>query len=147
MINRRKGREAGMQILYAVEVGGQAFEAAARDLSEDPDTPIPTDVLDYGKKIARHVLDHRGDIEARISECADHYSLERLAVVDKLVLSAAVAELMYFPDVPVKVAINEAIDIAKKYSTGESSRFVNGVLDAVAKKLQQPPLRKDGHAS
>ncbi len=61
-------------------------------------------------------------------------------------MSCGAAELLYFPDIPVKVAINEAIDIVKKFSTGESSRFVNGVLDAIARKGSNLPSRKDENA-
>ena len=70
----------------------------------------------------------------------------RFAVVDRLVISCAAAELMYFPDIPTGVAINEAVDIAKKFSTGESSRFVNGVLDAIAKTFSNSIQRNEQDA-
>lgn len=146
MISRRKGREMGMQILYAMEVGGQTFAQAVKDLAQDKENPIAPDHVDYGTRLAQTVLDHKADIEARIGENASHYDLERLAVVDRLVLSCGIAELLYFPDVPIKVAINEAIDIAKKFSTGESSRFVNGLLDTIARQTSNLPERKDDHA-
>jgi transcription antitermination protein NusB len=146
MISRRKGREAGMQILYAIEVGGQVFDAAVHGISKDKENPIAPDAIEYGILLARCVMEHKADMEARIQECANHYDLERIAVVDRLVLSVGIAELLYFPEVPIKVAINEAIDIVKKYSTGESSRFVNGVLDAIARKSSNLPSRKDDHA-
>jgi N utilization substance protein B len=84
------------------------------------------------------VLESQEDLDARISAAASNWDLERIAIVDKLIIRCAVAELMYMQDVPLKVAINEAVDIAKKFSTGDSSRFVNGVLDAIAKTFQNP---------
>lgn len=135
-----------MQILYAVEVGGQTFDAAVMGIAKDKENPIAPDAIDYGRDLARSVLDHKADIDARIQECALNYDFERIAVVDRLVLACGVAEILYFPEIPIKVAINEAIDIVKKFSTGESSRFVNGVLDAIARKGSNLPSRKDENA-
>jgi len=146
MISRRKGREAGMQILYAMEVGNQTFDQAARDLEQDKENPIASDAIDYGRQLAKAVIEHAEDIRDRIAEAAANYDMERLAVVDRLVMACGIAELLYFPEIPVKVAINEAIDIAKKYSTGESNRFVNGILDTVARQVSNLPGRKDDHA-
>jgi N utilization substance protein B len=136
MISRRRGREFAMQLLYAVEVGKEAFAQAAKDLSDDPD--LPQDAREYGTRLARKVLESQDDLDARIAAAASHWDLERIAIVDKLIIRCATAELMYMQDVPLKVAINEAVDIAKKFSTGDSSRFVNGVLDAIAKTFQNP---------
>ena len=136
MISRRRGREFAMQLLYAVEVGKEAFAEALQGLSEDPD--LPQDAREYGTRLARKVLESQADLDARIAATASNWDLERIAIVDKLIIRCAVAELMYMQDVPLKVAINEAVDIAKKFSTGESSRFVNGVLDAIAKTFQNP---------
>jgi N utilization substance protein B len=136
MISRRRGREFAMQLLYAVEVGKEAFAEALKGLSEDPD--LPQDAREYGTRLARKVLESQADLDARISAAASNWDLERIAIVDKLIIRCAVAELMYMQDVPLKVAINEAVDIAKKFSTGDSSRFVNGVLDAIAKTFQNP---------
>lgn len=136
MISRRRGREFAMQLLYAVEVGKEAFAEALKGLAEDPE--LPMDAREYGTRLARKVLESQEDLDARIAAAASNWDLERIAIVDKLIIRCAVAELMYMQDVPLKVAINEAVDIAKKYSTGDSSRFVNGVLDAIAKTFQNP---------
>jgi N utilization substance protein B len=136
MISRRRGREFAMQLLYAVEVGKEAFAEALKGLSDDPDLPL--DAKEYGTRLARKVLESQADLDARIAAAASNWDLERIAIVDKLIIRCAVAELMYMQDVPLKVAINEAVDIAKKFSTGDSSRFVNGVLDAIAKTFQNP---------
>lgn len=136
MISRRRGREFAMQLLYAVEVGKEAFAEALKGMSDDPE--LPQDAREYGTLLARKVLERQEDLDARIAAAANNWDLERIAIVDKLIIRCAVAELMYMQDVPLKVAINEAVDIAKKFSTGDSSRFVNGVLDAIAKTFQNP---------
>jgi N utilization substance protein B len=136
MISRRRGREFAMQLLYAVEVGKEAFAEALKGLSDDPD--LPMDAREYGTLLARKVLESQEDLDARIAAAASNWDLDRIAIVDKLIIRCAVAELMFMKDVPLKVAINEAVDIAKKFSTGDSSRFVNGVLDAIAKTFQNP---------
>jgi len=136
MISRRRGREFAMQLLYAVEVGKEAFAEALKGLSDDPE--LPQDAREYGTCLARKVLESQQDLDARIAAAASNWDLDRIAIVDKLIIRCAVAELMYMQDVPLKVAINEAVDIAKKFSTGDSSRFVNGVLDAIAKTFQNP---------
>jgi N utilization substance protein B len=133
MISKRRGREFAMQLLYAVEVGKESFAMAVKSMSTDPDLPI--DAKEYGTLLGRKVLEHQEAIDAKIKEVSNHWDLERIAIVDKLIICCAAAELMYFPDIPTGVAINEAVDIAKKFSTGESSRFVNGVLDAIAKSF------------
>jgi N utilization substance protein B len=125
-----------MQLLYAVEVGKEAFAEALKGLSDDPE--LPQDAREYGTLLARKVLECQQDLDARIAAAASNWDLDRIAIVDKLIIRCAVAELMYMRDVPLKVAINEAVDIAKKFSTGDSSRFVNGVLDAIAKTFQNP---------
>jgi N utilization substance protein B len=144
MISRRRGREFAMQLLYAVEVGKEAFAEALKGLSEDPD--LPADAKEYGVKLARKVLENQDELDAKLASAAVHWDLERIAIVDKLIIRCATAELMYFPDVPLRVAINEAVDIAKKFSTGESSRFVNGVLDAIAKTFSNSSQRNEQDA-
>jgi transcription antitermination protein NusB len=144
MISRRRGREFAMQLLYSVEVGKEAFADAIKGLSDDPE--LPMEARDYGVKLARQVLEHQDELDAKLILASANWDLERIAIIDKLIIRCALAELLYFTDVPLKVAINEAVDIAKKFSTGESSRFVNGVLDAIAKTFTNSIQRNDQDA-
>ena len=144
MISKRRGREFAMQLLYAVEVGKEAFAVAVKGMSNDPD--LLADAKEYGTLLARKVLENQEEINARIQEASSHWDLERIAVIDRIVIACGAAELMYFPDIPTGVAINEAVDIAKKFSTGESSRFVNGVLDAIAKSIPSSIQRNPNNA-
>ena len=140
MISRRKGREFAMQSLYAAEVGGQPVQQVGRD--DDGllhDEPVSAETREYGQKLARAAGARLEEIDGLIAACADGWEIGRLAVVDRVILRMSIAELMTQPDVPPKVCINEAVEIARKFSTEHSSRFVNGVLDAVARRLQSPP--------
>lgn len=137
MISRRRGREFTMQVLYASEVGGDSLEKAAFTLSRE-EPPVPQDAQDYGLRLARTVRTHAEEIDRIIADSSANWDLGRLAVVDRIILRMAIAELLYVPDVPTKVCINEAVEIAKKFSTENSSRFVNGVLDAIAQQLSIP---------
>lgn len=123
-----------MQLLYAVEVGKEPFLQAQASLAAEPDAP-DAEAREYGTRLARRTLESQDAIDARISAASVNWELDRIAILDKIIIRMAAAELMHFPDVPLKVAINEAVDIARKFSTGESSRFVNGVLDSIAKQF------------
>ena len=137
MISRRRGREFAMQLLYAAEIGGGALEQAAAVLERE-EPPVTPEARDYGLRLARAVRAHAEDIDRRIADASAHWDLGRLAVVDLILLRMSIAELLQVPDVPAKVCINKAVEIAKKFSTENSSRFVNGVLDAVAQSLSHP---------
>ena len=137
MISRRKGREFAMQSLYAAEMGGGP--EGARDGGLLHDEPVAPETREYGLRLADAARARGAEIDRLIGECADRWDVDRLAVVDRIILRMSIAELMTQPDVPAKVCINEAVEIARKFSTEHSSRFVNGVLDAVARRLQAPP--------
>ncbi len=137
-VSRRRSREFTLQLLYASEVGGDTLEKSA-DILANEEPPVPPEAREYGLQLARSVRMRGGEIDRLISGLSDHWDLGRLAVVDRIILRMAIAELITEPDVPSKVCINEAVEIAKKFSTENSSRFVNGILDAVARQLQNPP--------
>jgi N utilization substance protein B len=141
VISRRKGREFAMQALYASEVGGDAStEATEKDADAlMHDEPVTAETREYGLRLSRAARGRAEEIDRLIGECSERWDLDRLAVVDKVILRMSIAELMTQPDVPSKVCINEAVEIARKFSTENSSRFVNGVLDAVSRKLRLPP--------
>lgn len=93
--------------------------------------------IDYAIQLVRHTQTEFEYLQKIIDEHAKHWALERIAYVDRVLLAMSIAEMMTNPDIPVKVTINEAIDLAKKYSTDKSGTFVNGILDAVHKTLDQ----------
>ena len=92
----------------------------------------------FADGLVRGVLEHRRDLDAQIMKYAKNWDLHRMAVVDRNVLRMAVYEMLHRQDIPPIVSINEAVDIAKKYSTEDSGKFVNGILDKVKEDLMRP---------
>jgi N utilization substance protein B len=137
VISRRKGREFAMQSMYAAEVGGDATGGEGDSLLHDE--PVSAETRAYGTTLMRAATRHGEAIDKLIGEASENWDLSRLAVVDRVILRMSIAELMTQADVPAKVCINEAVEIARKFSTENSSKFVNGVLDAVSRRLQSPP--------
>jgi transcription antitermination factor NusB len=131
---RRKAREIALAFLYQWDLRGDEVLPELDDLLvKDRREP---EVADYVKTLVRGTIEHRGDIDKRISEAAEHWRIERMAVVDRNVLRMATFEMAFGKDeVPHKVAINEAIELAKRFSTEQSGAFVNGVLDRVRRGL------------
>ena len=90
------------------------------------------DVLKYCEEIVRLVLGYRADIDERVAGVAEHWRTDRMSVVDRNIIRLAAAEILHREDVPVKVSINEAVELAKRFGDEDSGRFVNGILDRIA---------------
>jgi len=129
MGNRRRGREHILKALYAFELGEQTREEVVESILVDGGLDDST--LEFAKLVFTKTTDNLEKIDIRIQELAVNWNIERIAIVDKNVLRMAICEVDFMPDIPIKVAINEAIELAKKYSTLESASFVNGILDKV----------------
>ncbi len=132
MSQRRKGREFALQVLYAMDMGGGLLPEAVDGVLRD--NPVLPEAKAYGIRLAEKVVAERDALEKEIRAAASNWDLDRMAVVDRIVILCSAAEILYFADVPPKASISEAVDIAKKFSTAESSRFVNGVLDSIVHK-------------
>lgn len=136
MGKRREGREAAVQFLFQrdLNTGAQGEqEAAFWELR-----PATKNVRDFSDALVRGVLENQAAIDERIRKYAANYELHRIAVVDRNILRVAIYEMLFCNDVPPVVSINEAIEIAKRYGTEESGRFVNGILDRVKLDLTRP---------
>jgi transcription antitermination protein NusB len=134
---RRRAREAALQMLYQAEVGrSSAGDAMATYWpARDPEEAVPEATREFANRLVGGTLAQLGDIDARLSAHARNWRVERMAVIDRLVLRLAVYELLASPETPAKVIINEAIELARTFSGDEAVAFVNGVLDAVRKDL------------
>jgi transcription antitermination protein NusB len=130
MGSRRRGREAALQVLYQVDLSGeepaQALSAYFEYLSEGDEAQ------EFAGELVRGWAANRDAIDAKIREVSRHWRLERMARVDRNVLRLATFELLYLPDVPRRVTLNEAVELAKRFGDEDSSAFVNGVLDRIA---------------
>ncbi len=129
MRTRTLAREATLQYLYEVDLVGTGEaepveEFLERQLGRAQARP-------FARKLIAGVLERRDEIDRRIADVAEHWTLERMAIVDRNVLRVGAHELLHVDDVPPKVAINEAIDLARRFSTEEACAFVNGILDRI----------------
>ena len=133
---RREGREAAIQFLYQRDLGGGA---GISDLQEFyAFRGLSPSARRFCEGLVSGLLDHTDDIDVALREHTQNYELERLSAVDRNILRLAIHEMLFCDDIPPVVSINEAIDIAKKYGTEESGRFVNGVLDKIKATLKRP---------
>jgi transcription antitermination protein NusB len=138
--NRRAARELALDVLYQAEIRDQLpLEALALQrsagwsLGEESDTGAPDgEILAYASLLVEGVQANSAPIDAHIARFAEHWTMDRMPVVDRNLLRMAVFELMWMPDVPTAVVINEAIELAKSHSTEDSGRFINGILGRVA---------------
>jgi transcription antitermination protein NusB len=161
MRRRREARERAVQILFQLDLNPTDDLGAALDkfwdnqrlnlyleaqsgptYGENVQPPPPSaDELAtrlFADELARGVLDRRAEIDAVIQKHAQNWDIKRMAVVDRNVMRLAIHEMLHRDDIPPVVSINEAVDIAKKFSTEESGRFVNGILDKVKGELLRP---------
>lgn len=136
---RRRAREAALQMLYQCEVGrAGAFESIESYWgSRDEADEISGALREFANRVVRGALDRRDEIDALLSAHAQNWRIERMAVIDRIVLRMGVYEMLADPETPSKVIINEAIELARSYSGDEAVGFVNGVLDAVRKELRR----------
>jgi N utilization substance protein B len=132
MGRRREGREAAVQFLFAHELHGTKEQCAEECEAFWELHSAKKGAREYAEELVKGVQKHREAIDERIAAVAVNYRIERIANVDRNILRLAVYELLFVPAVPPPVVINEAIEIAKKFSAGESKSFVNGVLDRIA---------------
>lgn len=130
-MKRRRSREYALQILFQLELANTPLND---DLLMEFWKGInePEDVKAFTYSIVTETLKNLDKIDSIIIKAAQHWSLERMAVIDRNILRAATYELSFREDIPHSVAINEAIEIAKKYSTEDSASFINGILDRIA---------------
>jgi len=132
---RRKARELALQFLYQLEQNG-ATDPGPFEADFWARHPVDDEARAFADSLVQGAKRQQGEIDKRIAECAEHWDLDRMAVVDRNILRLAIYELLFEPGVPGKVTINEAIEIAKKFGTAESSRFINGVLDRIHRELR-----------
>ena len=147
--NRRVGREYALKMLFAVKLEGTHMEPQqlcdsfwqnfrfADDVLGEPvepaDSPLTTASRLFAENLVKGVMEHRAVLDRKIADAAKNWSLGRMSPVDLTILRIGSYELLYHPEIPVQVSINEAIEIAKRYGTKDSPSFVNGLLDKIAR--------------
>jgi transcription antitermination protein NusB len=144
MSNRREARERVMQGLYAHELAGGDVRHFM-DTVINPRLQEDADNLRFAHSLFLRCIEMTTDLDETISRHTENWELSRIALIDHIILRMAICELLTFEDIPPKVSINEAIEVAKRYSTSKSGQFINGILDAVLAELQSSGrLKKSG---
>jgi len=140
--NRRILREKALQVLYAYELNGEGLTILTEGVLSDLSSP--TDI-DFAKQLINKTVANSKIFDEKIQEKVANWEMDRIALIDRILLRIGITELLNFPDIPPKVTINEIIEIAKDYSTSNSNKFINGILDAILSDLKKSgQLNKTG---
>jgi N utilization substance protein B len=129
-LKRRKAREAALQALYQLDIAGGGDEAAGGAVPA-----VRGHDREFTSLLVEGTREHLIEIDAMIERFAEHWSIGRMAVVDRNILRLAIFELRYYEKTPYRVVIDEAVELAKKFGSEESSAFINGILDSVSKMI------------
>ncbi len=132
---RRRVRELVLQALYASDCGETNSEGSLADLLKDE--RLSDKNVRFAHTLFSLVSQHGDWADGQIENLSEHWAVNRIAAIDRTILRMALVELEHVPDTPVKVVLNEAIELARKFSTSESPAFVNGILDGYVKKMEK----------
>ncbi|MCK9274663.1 MAG: transcription antitermination factor NusB [Syntrophales bacterium] len=135
MGHRRKAREIALQVLYQIDVAETDAKEAIELYWKNFDAP--DNAREFSTELIMGTIEHLAAIDEAIGTCSEHWSLERMAKVDKNILRMAVYELLYCNEIPPKATLNEAIDLGKEYGSENSGSFVNGILDAFYAQIRK----------
>ena len=137
MGSRRKARECALQMLFAADVSGTRADELVRIYwTELGDADVEQPAREFATRLATGTLAHLQELDERIRSRAEHWRISRMAVVDRNILRLAIYEFLYEADTPQTVVINEALEIARQFSTFEATQFINGILDAIKRDLE-----------
>lgn len=140
-MKRRKEREFALQVLYAHEFNPEPVSVIIERLGEGK-KELATD---FAVSITKSCIEKKEALDQEIKTKLQNWDFQRVAIIDKILLRMAIVEFLCFEEIPPEVTLNEIIEIGKNYSTERSGKFINGVLDAVLKKLrQEEKIRKKG---
>ena len=138
MRKRTKARQLALQILYQIDITHENSSVSLENFWQSRIQEIDSIVKQFALELVQGTQEHREIIDRKIAQYAKNWELKRMAVVDRNILRQACFELLYRPDIPPKVAINEAIELAKRFSGIEAGKFVNGILDRVKEDIAKP---------
>lgn len=130
-----------VQVLYQVDMAQSDISEALRVFCDHFEAP--ESIRDFAIELANGAHGHQEEIDSLIKQFSEHWRLERMPIVDRNILRLAIFELLYRPDIPTKVSINEAVDLGKSYGSSESGAFINGILDRIRMHLEEESLGVD----
>ena len=134
---RRKARECALQMLFQWDITKDSIEQIISTFWENQEELPAT--IDFANTLAKRTIEHVERIDALIGKHAEHWRLDRMAIVDRNLLRLATQEFLYDVETPPSVVINEAIEIARRFSAQESPQFINGILDGIRKEVEAHP--------
>ena len=141
MRKRTQARQLALQVLYQMDItrdnSGVSQENFWQGLQQGGDQAVDAAVKQFAMELVKGIQEHIDEIDRRIAEYAQNWELKRMAVVDRNILRQACFEIIFRPDIPAKVAINEAIELAKRFSGREAGKFINGILDKIRQQTAQ----------
>lgn len=137
MTRRTRGREIALQVLYQTEQNPGLVPEDVRKFVERR-LRGERKLVEFAEALIAGVQAHKPRIDSLISDAAENWRIDRMAAIDRNILRLGAFEMLFCPEVPTKVAINEALELAKRYSTAQSSRFVNGILDRLQAASAEP---------
>jgi N utilization substance protein B len=137
---RRKARIAALQALYEIDCTKHEVETVLAQLNVEE--TLPQEALSFGEELVKGVLQNKSELDALIKKFAPAFPVEQMSVIDRNILRLAIFEILFNGKTPFKVAINEAVELAKTFGSGSSSRLVNGVLGVVVREREK--RQKDG---
>lgn len=137
MGKRRKARECALQILFQLEFTGDELPLVLKDYWSRQ--AVPAETREYCEWLVRGICEHQAEVDRTIQQASKNWRLERMATVDRNILRLAVFEMLFEKNLAPSIIMDEAIEIAKKYSGQEAANFVNGILDGVHHQLQGAP--------
>jgi len=140
MGKRREARETVLSVLYYYEIDKCDITKLLEQIPHQKD--VNKKLSDYIKRLIEATIKNLDTIDKKVKKAVENWDMDRIAIVDKSILRFATAEILYFPDIPIKVSIDEAVEIAKKFSTEKSGAFINGILDKIARSENLLEKRK-----
>ena len=131
---KRQARIITLQVIYAHELEGSDLDDTCAFMLDEGKPPM-VNVIKYGKQLSNLIFQHSIEVDELIKNRSKNWDFDRITLIDKLILRMALVEMIYVDEVPPKVSIAEGVEIAKQFSTEDSSSFINGILDAVYNEI------------
>ncbi len=133
MRKRTKARELALQVLFQIDIAGDNPDRVLELFWQHQSSPLEPDIKDFAEKLIRGTIVKLSSLDEIIAKYATNWLIKRMAVIDRNVLRLATFEILNLSDIPIRVSINEAVDLAKKFGDLDSGKFVNGILDKISK--------------
>ena len=131
---KRQSRIITLQIIYAHEFEGSDLNDTCEFMLDEGNPPLEN-IIKYGKQLSNLIFQHAIDVDELIKNRSKNWDFDRITLIDKLILRMALVEMMFVDEIPLKVSIAEGVEIAKQFSTEDSSSFINGILDSVYNEI------------